>query len=60
MKLKFEVEVEVKRTEGKRGDDDDTIITDEIIEAPEGADPGVITGSEDAEYTMTAWVVSGG
>ena len=60
MRLTFTVEVEVERVQGKFASRDE--ISEQLLEAVEGADPGSVDGvgaDGDSEYEVTSWEVSG-
>jgi len=59
MKFVFTVEVEVERVQGKFAGRDE--ISEQLLEAVEGADPGSVDGvgvDGDSEYEVTSWEVS--
>jgi len=60
MRLTFTVEVEVERVQGKFASRDE--ISEQLLEAVEGADPGSVDGvgvDGDSEYEVTSWEVRG-
>lgn len=56
MRFVFEVSVEVARSEGKFAGREE--ISDQILEALEGADPGSYDGEAGGMYETTDWSVS--
>jgi hypothetical protein len=56
MRFVFQVEVEMERTEGKFATREE--ISNEIVEALEGADIQSFTGENDGQYEVTEWAVA--
>lgn len=56
MRFKFEVEVEVARTEGKFASRDE--IAEQLREAIEGGDPGTVEGENGGQYEVIEFSVS--
>lgn len=56
VRFTFEVSVEVERTEGKFATREE--ISNEIVEALEGADIQTFTGENDGQYEVTDWSVT--
>ena len=55
MKFTYTVSVEVERTQGKFASRDE--IEEQILDALEGADPGVVSCDDGGEYEVVDWTV---